>query len=122
MIALLNAFVFWQLCQSTLPVDPDGFMPFQNNYWLWKSIGVLGLVCFQSRWIVQWLYSEKHGESRFPVLFWYQSIAGTALLLLYSLRQQDSVFVAGYAFSLLPCVRNLMLIKRKQKQEQAQPA
>jgi lipid-A-disaccharide synthase-like uncharacterized protein len=114
MVAILNAFVFWQLCQATLPVSPEGFMPFQGNYWLWKIVGIAGLVLFQSRWVVQWLYSEKHGESRFPVLFWYQSIAGTLLLLLYSLRQQDSVFVIGYGASLIPCVRNLMLIRKKE--------
>ena len=45
-------------------------MPFQQNYWLWKAIGFAGLGTFQARWIVQWLHSEKHKESRIPIAFW----------------------------------------------------
>src|SRR5438094_1993191 len=46
----------------SFPMDHDGFMPFQNNYWLWKAIGFGGLAVFQLRWIVQWIYSEAHKE------------------------------------------------------------
>src|SRR5207244_3856521 len=31
---------------ATLPVDPDGFMPFQQNYLLWKIIGFAGIGTF----------------------------------------------------------------------------
>src|SRR3954466_12768218 len=81
---------------STLPLDPDGFMPFQHNYWLWKVIGFAGLGVFQARWVVQWLYSEKHKESKVPVAFWWLSLAGAFLETCYFLRQQDSVGVCGY--------------------------
>ncbi|MDP9174800.1 MAG: lipid-A-disaccharide synthase N-terminal domain-containing protein [Planctomycetota bacterium] len=92
-------------------------MPFQNNYWLWKAIGWLGLGTFQARWIVQWLHSEKHKESRIPIAFWWLSLTGAAMELLYFLRQQDSVGIAGYFFSVVPYTRNLVLIYRKRRLE-----
>ena len=59
---------------TTMPLDPDGFMPFQHNYLLWKIVGFAGLGIFQARWVVQWLYSEKHKESMVPPIFWWLSL------------------------------------------------
>jgi lipid-A-disaccharide synthase-like uncharacterized protein len=101
----------------------DGFrMPFQDNYYLWKAIGYGGILIFGSRFFVQWLYSERHKESKVPPIFWWQSLAGTVLCLAYALRQKDSVFMAGYIFNLIPYIRNIMLIrKRNQKLKDDQP-
>jgi lipid-A-disaccharide synthase-like uncharacterized protein len=104
---------------TTFPMDHDGFMPFQQYYVLWKVIGFLGLGIFQARWIVQWLHSEKHKESRVPVAFWWLSLAGALLELAYFLRQQDSVGIAGYCVSAVPYTRNLMLIYGKRRKEAA---
>ena len=96
-----------------------GFMPFQDNYWLWKGVGYLGMALFFSRFFVQWLYSEKHKESKVPVIFWWQSLAGAFLMLMYSLRQQDSVYILGYLFTVIPYSRNLVLVYRKRREEAA---
>jgi lipid-A-disaccharide synthase-like uncharacterized protein len=104
------------LAQTTLPVHPSGFMPFQQNYWLWKAIGYGGLVMFQARWVVQWLHSEKHKESLVPISFWWFSVAGAFLELMYFLRQQDSVGILGYCISVVPYTRNLMLIYAKKSE------
>jgi lipid-A-disaccharide synthase-like uncharacterized protein len=116
---LLAIYVVYTLAAATtFPIDHDGFMPFQQNYLLWKVIGFAGLGIFQARWIVQWLHSEKHKESRVPVAFWWLSLAGALLELAYFLRQQDSVGIAGYIFSVVPYTRNLMLlygIRRKER-------
>lgn len=90
-------------------------MPFQENYWLWKGIGFLGMTAFFTRFLVQWLYSEKHKESKIPEIFWWQSLFGAALMLLYSLRQQDSVYIIGYLFTVIPYSRNLVLMYRKKR-------
>ena len=102
---------------ATFPVDRAGFMPFQDSYWLWKTIGFAGLATFQMRWIVQWLHSEKHKESRMPVAFWWLSMIGAMLELAYFLRQQDSVGVLGYCFSVVPYSRNLMLVYAQRRRE-----
>jgi lipid-A-disaccharide synthase-like uncharacterized protein len=98
--------------------EPDGFMPFQHNYWLWKCIGFAGMAAFFTRFFVQWLYSEKHGESKVPTIFWWQSLVGAMLMLAYSLRQQDSVYIMGYILTVIPYTRNLILVYRKKKKEQ----
>jgi lipid-A-disaccharide synthase-like uncharacterized protein len=94
-------------------------MPLQDNKVFWKCIGFGGLAMFNGRWITQWLHSERKKESVIPISFWWQSLIGAVLCLLYSLRQQDSVFIAAYALTVIPYTRNLMLIYRKQRMEQA---
>src|SRR5438094_5667127 len=101
-----------------LALDLHNFrMPFQDNYWLWKVIGFTGIATFGSRFLVQWLYSEKHKDSKVPPIFWWQSLVGTLLCLAYALRQKESVFIAGYVFNLVPYTRNLMLIRKKKHQQ-----
>lgn len=95
-------------------------MPFQDNYWLWKAIGFAGIGTFGTRFLVQWIYSEKHKESRVPPIFWWQSIVGTMLCLAYFIRQQDSVGIAGYLLNVVPYTRNLMLVYRKRRIDQEQ--
>jgi lipid-A-disaccharide synthase-like uncharacterized protein len=98
--------------------DPDGFMPFQHNYWLWKTIGFAGMAAFFTRFFVQWLYSEKQGESKVPTIFWWQSLIGAVLMLAYSLRQQDSVYIMGYILTVIPYTRNLILVYRKKRRDE----
>src|SRR5438477_12865690 len=115
---LLLIYTTWRLlAATTLPVHPTGFMPFQEHYILWKCIGFAGIGTFGTRFVVQWLYSEKHGESKVPPIFWWQSLIGTFLCLAYFLRQQDSVGVAGYLLNVIPYTRNLMLVYRKQRRD-----
>ena len=48
---------------------------------VWLGVGLLGQGMFFSRFLVQWLASEKAGRSVFPMAFWYLSLSGGALLL-----------------------------------------
>src|SRR5256884_9979073 len=52
----------------------------------WSYLMVLGFIgnaLFSMRFLVQWLASERQGESIIPVSFWYWSIAGSAPMGLY---------------------------------------
>ncbi len=51
----------------------------------WILIGLLGQSFFFSRFLVQWIASERKGRSTIPNTFWYLSIAGSALLLAYAI-------------------------------------
>ena len=42
----------------------------------WAMIGFGGQAIFFSRWIVQWIISEKAGKSQIPIAFWWISITG----------------------------------------------
>ena len=75
-------------------------------------LGMLGQVLFFSRFLVQWLASEKTGRSVVPLSFWHLSIGGGGLLLVYALWRKDPVITIGQAVGLFVYVRNLMLIHR----------
>ncbi|MBU1692720.1 MAG: lipid-A-disaccharide synthase N-terminal domain-containing protein [Verrucomicrobia bacterium] len=75
-------------------------------------IGLLGQVCFFSRFLVQWVASERKRQSTVPLSFWYLSIGGGAMLLWYALWRKDPVISLGQAVGLFVYVRNLMLIHR----------
>ena len=75
-------------------------------------LGLLGQVLFFSRFLVQWLASEKTGKSVVPVSFWYLSIGGGLLLLVYAIWRKDPVITLGQLVGVFVYVRNLMLIHR----------
>jgi len=79
----------------------------------WVLFGLLGQILFGSRFIVQWLASERRKESTVPVAFWYLSLAGSLILFVYAFwYRQDIVITIGQSAGVLIYVRNLMLIRR----------
>ena len=73
-------------------------------------IGFTGQGLFASRFIFQWIYSEKKGESYIPLIFWYLSIFGGLGLLSYAIFRKDPVIIAGQSFGIFIYLRNLILI------------
>ncbi len=80
---------------------------------LFLIIGFTGQGLFASRFIVQWIYSERLGESTIPIIFWYLSILGGIGLLIYAISRKDPVIITGQIFGILIYTRNLVLIYRK---------
>ena len=80
-------------------------------------IGFLGQGLFASRFVVQWLYSEKKGESSIPVVFWHLSIFGGIGLLIYAISRQDPVIITGQSFGIFIYLRNLILIYKKKNEK-----
>ncbi|MCX7830208.1 MAG: lipid-A-disaccharide synthase N-terminal domain-containing protein [Acidobacteria bacterium] len=79
---------------------------------LWIAFGIFGQLLFFMRFFVQWLASEKAKKSVVPVSFWYFSIGGAVILLIYAIYRLDPVFILGQATGLLIYIRNLMLIRK----------
>ena len=79
---------------------------------LWKIIGWLGNLVFFSRFFVQWYLTERRKRVVVPAAFWWLSLIGSLLLLVYSLRQRDSVFIFAYLFTWIPYIRNLVIHHR----------
>lgn len=82
---------------------------------LWLGLGFFAQLMFSARFLVQWLASEKAGKSIMPLLFWYLSIAGSVLLLAYSIHRKDPVFILGQSMGIFIYSRNLYLIRREKK-------
>ena len=78
-------------------------------------VGFLGQAIFASRFIVQWIYSEKKGESYIPIIFWYLSIFGGIGLLTYAIFRKDPVIILGQTFGIFIYLRNLILIYKNKK-------
>jgi lipid-A-disaccharide synthase-like uncharacterized protein len=76
-------------------------------------IGFGGQLIFASRFIVQWIYSERKGESYIPLIFWYLSIFGGIALLTYAIFRKDPVIIFGQSFGIFIYLRNLFLIYNK---------
>lgn len=81
----------------------------------WVAFGLLGQVCFSLRFIVQWIASERKGESVIPSAFWYFSILGSIILLSYAIYRKDPVFILGQSFGSVVYLRNIMLINKKKR-------
>ena len=76
-------------------------------------IGFVGQGLFASRFIYQWIYSEKNKQSLIPIGFWYLSILGGLGLLTYAIFRMDPVIITGQIFGILIYTRNLVLIYKK---------
>ena len=86
-----------------------------NDARIWLAIGLTGNALFFSRFVVQWVASERAGRSYVPVAFWWLSIAGSVVLLLYAIHRRDPVFVLAYLPNCVVYVRNLMLIRAERR-------
>lgn len=80
---------------------------------LWVVFGLLGQFLFGSRFIVQWVASERKKASYIPIVFWYLSLIGGLVTTIYAIHRRDPVFIIGQGAGLFVYVRNLMLIYRR---------
>jgi lipid-A-disaccharide synthase-like uncharacterized protein len=76
----------------------------------WVVLGFVAQGFFTMRFVVQWIASERARKSVMPVAFWFFSLGGGVLLLIYALYRKDPVFIAGQALGLLVYIRNLYFI------------
>lgn len=74
--------------------------------------GSLGQVIFTCRFIYQFVYSRKHGESLLPSGFWIISLVGSSIIVSYGVFRLDPVIVLGQSFGFVSYIRNLVLLKK----------
>ena len=92
----------------------DAFINSLTSYEIFfLIIGFVGQGLFASRFIVQWIYSERKKESSIPISFWYLSIFGGLGLLIYAISRKDPVIITGQLFGIIIYTRNLVLIHKK---------
>ncbi|MDQ1769322.1 lauroyl acyltransferase [Labilibaculum sp. A4] len=80
-------------------------------FWLliWGSLGQL---IFTFRFIYQWIYSEREGESILPLGFWVISLIGAIMILSYAVYRKDPVLLMGQGLGTIIYIRNIILIKK----------
>ncbi len=82
---------------------------------LWLLFGFGAQSLFFARFFVQWVASERAGESVMPTAFWFLSLAGGILLFIYAMVRKDPVFMFGQGCGVMIYIRNLMLIAGKHR-------
>ena len=85
----------------------------------WVILGFVAQGFFTMRFVVQWIASERVKRSVIPVAFWWCSIGGGLLLLVYALYRRDPVFIAGQSFGVFVYLRNLYFVLRERRQQAA---
>jgi lipid-A-disaccharide synthase-like uncharacterized protein len=80
---------------------------FEFTYW--DIIGFIGQGLFGLRFLVQWIASEKRKKSYIPLAFWYISLAGSIIILVYAFIKKEPVFFCGQLFGSVIYIRNIIL-------------
>lgn len=105
--------VSWMLI-TILPFLPDDLPERPEQVMI--VVGFGGQFLFAMRFIIQWIRSEGAKKSVIPVVFWYFSIGGGSVLLLYAIWRQDPVIICGQGLGLFIYARNLFFVFREAKQ------
>ena len=82
----------------------------------WTFFGLTANALFASRFVVQWYVSEKLKRSVIPVQFWYLSICGSVMMLIYAIYIGKLPLILGFLFPTIIYIRNLMLIRKGKRQ------
>lgn len=103
-------------------VDPASPLPEWVQTWLdvhqpwelwWLVFGFVAQAMFFCRWVIQWIASEKRRESHVPELFWWLSLAGATMTLVYFIGRREPIGVLGQSVGWIVYGRNLYLIRKK---------
>jgi len=82
---------------------------------VWATTALVGQAIFGGRFIVQWIASEYKKKSHIPVAFWFMSLAGSLVLLSYSVHIKNPIFMLAFSLNTLIYLRNLHLIYKHSK-------
>ncbi len=85
----------------------------QHHALAWHIFGSVGGIIFGSRFWVQWWLAEKTQTSQLPSIFWYLSVVGSVMIAVYSFYIHDTVMVTYNLFALVPYLRNIVFMKRR---------
>jgi lipid-A-disaccharide synthase-like uncharacterized protein len=83
---------------------------------LWLLIlGSAAQIIFNLRFIYQWIYSERMKESVLPLGFWFLSLIGATMILVYAIIRKDPVLFVGHIMGILIYTRNIIISRKYAK-------
>ena len=92
----------------------------QENIPAWLIVyGVAGQFTFTLRFIYQWWYSRRKGESLLPTTFWLISLTGSMMIISYAIIRHDPILILGQATGFIVYLRNIMIGHKAAKRERA---
>lgn len=91
-------------------LDLLGLSNLSQNEFIWVMLGTFGQLIFFSRWVIQWFYSEKKKSSYIPEAFWWCSLIGGLITLIYAKYINSFPFMLAQLVGIIVYSRNLLLI------------
>lgn len=88
---------------------------FVARFDLWLVFGIGAQLLFGARFLVQWIASERAGRSVMPLAFWFLSVVGGIMTLVYGIVRREPVIIFGQSLSVFIYLRNLALIFRERR-------
>ncbi|MDB5624982.1 MAG: hypothetical protein JWR73_784 [Tardiphaga sp.] len=86
------------------------FDVFVAKFDFWLAFGLVAQLLFTARFLVQWISSERAGNSVVPMSFWFFSMAGGMMTLVYGIAKREPVIILGQSLATIIYIRNIMLI------------
>jgi lipid-A-disaccharide synthase-like uncharacterized protein len=83
---------------------------FVAKFDFWLAFGVIAQLLFTARFLVQWISSERAGQSVVPMAFWFFSMGGGLMTLVYGIAKREPIIILGQSMATIIYVRNIMLI------------
>src|SRR5882762_4103830 len=83
---------------------------FVAKFDFWLAFGLVAQLLFTARFLVQWISSERAGQSVVPIAFWFFSMGGGLMTLVYGVAKREPVIIVGQAAATIIYIRNIMLI------------
>src|SRR3981189_3925344 len=69
---------------------------FVAKFDFWLAFGLVAQLLFTARFLVQWISSERAGQSVVPMAFWFFSIGGGLMTLIYGIVKREPVILIGH--------------------------
>ena len=93
----------------------DSFLTELTKEPVWTTVGFVGQATFGGRFILQWIVSEYKRKSHVPTAFWFLSLIGSLILLIYCVHRREPILILGFSINMLIYLRNLHLIYKHAK-------
>jgi lipid-A-disaccharide synthase-like uncharacterized protein len=79
----------------------------------WQAVLAVGQLIFFSRFLVQWIATERRQAVVMPVSFWWLSMAGALVSLAALVALHQPVLILAQAVGMVVYVRNLVIHNRQ---------
>lgn len=111
---IVIGFPFFAVWYGIFGADIDYNLMFSqqenNGISTWLLItGIVGQLVYTFRFIYQWVYSENKKKSSLPLGFWWLSLVGSAIVLVYAIYREDPVLLASHLGGSIIYVRNVYI-------------
>jgi lipid-A-disaccharide synthase-like uncharacterized protein len=90
---------------------------FVAKFDFWLAFGLIAQLFFTARFLVQWISSERAGMSVVPMAFWFCSMGGGIMTLIYGIAKREPIIILGQALATIIYIRNIMLILKNRRRQ-----